>query len=370
MKAALVIPLYNHGRSVREVVLKSLPYLPCVIVVDDGSSDCGADTLRDLPVQVERIPHSGKGAAILCGARKAFSLGATHIVTLDADGQHCPCDIPLFLAGIERDPLAFYVGNRQFSGDFVPFSSRLGRAFSSFWMLVQTGVTVSDMQSGFRAYPLKPLLGLVCRERGYAFEVEVLVRAAWAGYTVRSLAIRVLYPENRISHFHPLRDNWAMTRLNTLLTIRAMLPIPWDRPGDALSLRHPYAALKVLRTKATPLRLAASVSTSLCISTLPFFGLQTIFLLLAIGRLRIHRVAALLVVPLTWPPFVPGFAVLLGYRIRKGEWLTTFSVTTLGLEAYDRLIDWFVGSLCLAPLLAALAFALVWLVARSIRFGS
>lgn len=361
---AVVIPVYNHGQSLRQVVERSLKVHPLVIVVDDGSTDGGAATLADLPVRLVRLtPNHGKGKALQAGAAEAARAGADHMICLDADGQHYPEDIPLFLNAVAATPKAVIVGRRDFNTPHVPGSSRFGRAFSSFWMCVQTGVHVDDMQSGFRAYPLAVLQRVHPGEPGYAFEVEILVRAAWAGFEIREIDIRVYYPPpaERISHFRSVFDNLRISLLNTRLTIRALLPLPFDRQEDAVSLRHPWKSLRRLLASGTPPReLGKSAAAGMALSSLPLPGLQSLLLLYCVGRLGLNRVCALAMIPLTWPPVVPGLAVLLGYRLRNGQWLTEFSLQTLGYEAPQRLLDWMVGGFCLAPVLGLVAGALVW----------
>lgn len=372
----LVIPLYNHRKSLRAVVEEARPHISAVLVVDDGSTDGGADGLA-LHVPVERhAVNRGKGAAILTAARVAGDQGFTHILTMDADGQHSAADIPAFLRAVHETPHAVVVGARCFSGPHVPASSRFGRAFSGFWMRVQTGYTVSDMQSGFRAYPLDVLKSVATGEPGYAFEVEVLVKAAWAGFEIREIPISVYYPppQERVSHFDKCKDNVRISLLNTRLTIRALIPVPFRRYAldveGRLSLLRPLESLRLLlRDKATPALLARSAGMGMLISTLPLPGLQSLLLLLCVGWLRLHRLAALVVIPLTWPPLVPGLGVLLGYRLRHGEWLHEFSLQTLGYEAGQRLLDWATGSVVLAPVLGLLVAAMVWLMARLLHTG-
>ncbi|MCL1985166.1 MAG: DUF2062 domain-containing protein, partial [Betaproteobacteria bacterium] len=273
----------------------------------------------------------------------------------------------LFLEAIAALPHAVIVGCRDFSVPDVPASSRFGRSFSAFWMRVQTGVKVRDMQSGFRAYPLHVLRCLKLAEPGYAFEVEVLVRAAWAGFRVHEIGIRVHYPPaaERVSHFRPFRDNARISLLNTRLTMRALLPVPFRQHvlhgKDRISLLRPLESLRrLLADKATPLELARSAAVAMAVSTLPLPGLQSILLLLCIGWLRLNRLCALAMIPLTWPPLVPGLCVLVGYRLRNGRWLTDFSLQTLGYEAPQRLLDWVLGALCMAPLLGLVAGCAAW----------
>ncbi|NTU60607.1 MAG: glycosyltransferase family 2 protein, partial [Deltaproteobacteria bacterium] len=265
-RVLVAVPLYNHGATLPAVVDGVLALGLEVLVVDDGSTDGGADALAGRPVRVLRHGRNrGKGAAILTAAAEARRLGMTHLVTLDADGQHDPADLPRFLEALGREPGAIFVGKRDFEGTHAPRSSRFGRSFSNFWMRLQTGVTVGDVQSGFRAYPLAVLEHLKLRETAYSFEVEVLVKAAWAGVEVRDVPISVYYApgRERVSHFRLFRDNARLTALNTRLTMRSFLPWPHrklvETKGPTVSLLHPLRSLRELLTEnASPGQLAAA----------------------------------------------------------------------------------------------------------------
>ena len=115
--------------------------------------------------------------------------------------------------------------------------------------------------------------------------------------------------------------------------------------------------------------MASSAAVAIGISTLPILGLQSIALLLSIGWWRLNRLCALAMIPLTWPPLVPGLAVLLGYRLRHGQWLTEFSVRTLGHEAGQRFLEWILGALVLAPCLALVAGTVVGCAAALVSRG-
>lgn len=368
VRCCVLIPVYNHGHTLKNVVLSALQFTDSVMVVDDGSTDGGPETLNDLPViRVSLSQNRGKGAAILRGAEEARQRGYTHIIVMDADGQHKAEALPRFFAAVNDAPCALIIGARDFHVPNVPGSSRFGRKFSGFWMFVQTGIAVSDMQSGFRAYPLSLIQAVSCSETRYSFEVEIVVRSAWAGFAIKEIPISVYYPprEERISHFHAVTDNVRISLLNTRLTLRALLPIPFRRHAldveGKLSLLRPGHTFRVLCASTSPRQMAVSAAWSLFISTIPLLGLQTILLLFIIGWRKLDRLCALVMVPLTWPPLVPGIAVLLGYRIVHGSWLTQFTVQTLGYEAGYRFLDWMIGSLFLAPLLAATGGTLVFL---------
>ena len=242
-RTLIVIPVYNHGATLRRVVEQGLATGLPVLVVDDGSDDGGSETLEGLNVCVlRRERNQGKGAAILRGATEARNLGFTHILTLDADGQHDPAQAPRFLELSAASPLALIVGARDLSGPNVPGASRFGRRFSNFWLRLQTGARLADTQSGFRLYPLALFDHIMPRGGRYEFEVEVLVRAAWAGAELLEIPISVHYPppSERVSHFRALRDTLRISLTNARLTFRALLPWPhrqMPRNAPALSRR-------------------------------------------------------------------------------------------------------------------------------------
>jgi len=136
IKIIIVIPVYNHCATLRGVVEKVCRLHDAVMVVDDGSTDGGEETILDLDVHRVRHSHNfGKGAAILTAAREAEKLGMTHMVTLDADGQHDPNDLHLFISAMHRSPRAIVVGKRNFETGYVPSGSRIGRRISNFWVM-------------------------------------------------------------------------------------------------------------------------------------------------------------------------------------------------------------------------------------------
>lgn len=362
-KTIVVIPVYNHGGTLRKVVEGVLASHRNVIVVNDGSTDGGPATIEDLPVGV--IHHQvnlGKGAAIMSAAEEAKKMGMTHIVTIDADGQHNPSDIPRFLQAISEHPGAIIIGTRVFEKNSVPFGSRFGRAFSNFWFRVQTGQIVKDTQSGFRSYPVAVLSWLKLHEKRYSFEIEVLVRAAWAGIELEELVIPVHYPapHERISHFHPFLDNFILSILNTRLTMLALLPIPRKKfitdayEPDKISILRPVQSLKsLLKRNFSPAKLAASGGMGVFIGSLPLIACQTITILGLASFFRLNKLTALATSQLCIPPIVPALCIETGYFIRNGRFLTEISLETIGYQALHRLLDWFIGSLVLGPVLGA-----------------
>ena len=377
VRLLVVIPLYNHGATVRSVVEKALAVHEQVLVVDDGSTDGGADRLTGLPVTVLRHESNrGKGAAIQTAAREAARLGMTHIATIDADGQHDPADLPGLLAVLEKTPLAVVVGKRDFNTANVPGSSRFGRKFSNFWLRLQTGKSLGDTQSGFRIYPLRVIEGLKLGEVHFSFEVEILVKSAWAGVPLFDAPISVIYPpgDERISHFRGFMDNFRLTLLNTRLTLRSVVPWPHRKIVAAgeekgrLSVLRPMQSLRTLLTEnATPGQLAAAGALGVILGAAPLIACHTIVILFAAGFLRLNKVTALGTSQLCIPPIGPALCIEAGYFMRHGEFLTEISLETLGYQGGQRLWEWLLGSLVVGPALALMVGPAIYFMARMLR---
>ena len=195
------IPVYNNAATIGDVVQRCRRQLANVIVVDDGSSDADLrELLKDSGSVVLRHEHNlGKGAALLTAMRYVAQGQGRYLITLDGDGQHFPEDIPQFIAALA--PNTILLGDRQQVSGKMPSSSRFGRAFSDFWIRLETGAAIRDTQSGFRAYPVGPISQMRFCSRHYNFEVEVLTRSIWAGLHVKNMPIRVWYPDASPENF-------------------------------------------------------------------------------------------------------------------------------------------------------------------------
>ena len=216
----IVIPVYNNPTTIDQVTMDALKSGAQVIVIDDGS-----DVEIDLHVcEDERLlllrhdGNMGKGEAILSGGKKAKELGYKSFFVVDGDGQHYPQEIKNFVGKDLENSIV--IGCRRF-GENVPGSSKFGRKFSNFWIWTETGLHLSDTQSGFRSYPVS-VLDLPIEKRRYDFEIEVLVRHVWGGGYIEEVEIEVFYPapEERVSHFHAFEDNLRLTKLHSRLFIR------------------------------------------------------------------------------------------------------------------------------------------------------
>jgi glycosyltransferase involved in cell wall biosynthesis len=207
----VVIPLYNHADKVADVIRGALDCGLPVIVVDDGSTDAPHEKIRHIQgITLLRHPENkGKGAALITGMTAAAGSNYDWAVTIDADGQHDPQDISELIAAIPENQRPIILGRRRgMNAPDVLWTSRYGRKFSDFWILLSGGGPLQDSQSGFRIYPLPETLHLNVKSGGYQFEIEVLVKAAWHKIPVVEAPVRVYYQpgEKRVSHFRPLID--------------------------------------------------------------------------------------------------------------------------------------------------------------------
>ena len=225
-RVCAVIPVYNNASTLRSVAENVLRHIPDLLVIDDGSTDADLSSLlADLPLYYCRQEHRGKGAAL----RRALAILADsdceYMLTLDADGQHDPADIPAFLKLAESGENLFGIGCRDFTGQHVPAGSRFGRKLSNRLLRLECGLRSEDTQSGFRLYPVKLLAGRNFRCSDFDFETEVLFLAAEAGAEFHDLPVKVYYPADRITHFRPLPELARLTRLHLRLLGKRMFSV-------------------------------------------------------------------------------------------------------------------------------------------------
>jgi len=233
-----VLPVYNNGCTVKSIADECRLYLNNVLVVDDGSTDAdiaGMFAETDISV-IRHEKNRGKGEAIMTAAKYIAEKGGLFMITIDADGQHYPKDINKFMPFLSVDDSAIVIGCRNFNAENIPGSSRFGRKFANFWLRVETGVSIGDCQSGFRAYPVKRLLRLKLHGARYDFESEVLARAVWAGLELKTVEVDVWYPEplKRISAFNPVIDNIRISLMHIRLVGKRIL----QKTGEIVRATH------------------------------------------------------------------------------------------------------------------------------------
>ena len=215
MKLCTLVPIYDHGESIGDVLEALAPSrLPC-LVVDDGSGPETRATLDALAARydfvrlVRRECNGGKGAALKTGYRAAADAGFSHAIQLDADGQHDAADVPRFAEALRQSPEALVLGQPLFD-DSVPRARLWARQLSRglVWLACLSRA-VADPLCGFRGVPLGPALAVLdATDTGdrMEFEPELAVRLVWRGTPVRNLPTRIVYPPGGRSHFSLRRD--------------------------------------------------------------------------------------------------------------------------------------------------------------------
>lgn len=377
--ACVLIPTYNNAGSLAAVLEKVLAYTTRVVVVNDGSTDGTEDILRRFP-QVAAIsysPNRGKGIALQTGFKEAAKLGYDYAITMDSDGQHYASDLPCFLDKLEEMPEALIVGARNLNQENVPVKSSFGNRFSNFWFWVNTGIQMPDTQSGYRLYPLKKLASKTYFTRKYEFEIEVMVRASWSGIPVVSVPVSVYYPspEERVSHFRPLKDFTRISVLNTCLVLIALL---WIKPRDFIKMlmkkegwRTLWRSLFVNPQESNHVK-AASVGFGFFMGIVPVWGFQ-----LAIGipltvLFRLNKALFLLAANISIFPFTPFIWMA---SLATGKWLLGYNQWSIDWHTLtlDRVkeegLSFFLGGTVLAIAMAIVGYLVTFALAWFLRKG-
>jgi glycosyltransferase involved in cell wall biosynthesis len=240
---AVLVPVYNHAATVGQVVREAMALGAPVLVVDDGSTDGSGQAAAEAGGEVITLPvNQGKAAALRSGMAEAQRRGFRQILTADADGQHPTVEIRNLAQRAKDEPAAIHIGARDMRS--APFISRLGRFLSNSWSLLACGAWLGDSQSGLRVYPLPATTALDAPADRYAYEIEVLVRAAWARIPVRTLRVAVIYPEDRVSHFGKFRDNIRGGLVLCRLCWYRLCPWKGTRPAAVAAASESMAVAK------------------------------------------------------------------------------------------------------------------------------
>ncbi len=234
----VLIPSYNPGPKLLATVQGARAQWPTVWVVVDGSTDESETPLlllarADPNLRVLRLARNGgKGAAVLHGARAAMAQGFTHMLTMDADGQHPAERIGAFMAASAAEPAALILGEPQFDASAPRLRVR-GRRISNWWANLETlWAGIHDSLFGFRVYPIAPLIRVMRFQpwmRRFDFDVEAAVRLSWAGVDLTNLpaAVRYFRPEEGgVSHFRYWRDNALLSWMHARLFLEFLLRLP------------------------------------------------------------------------------------------------------------------------------------------------
>ena len=226
-----LIPTYDNPATVGSVVDGVRRWLPDVIVVDDGSGPAGRRAVGALGAiegvrTYHRSRNGGKGAAVKDGFRIASECGFTHVLQIDADGQHEINDVPRFLATARANPRTLVLGEPKFDTS-APRARLIGRRITRFWASVETygRRVINDPLCGFRVYPLEAAIQAGAKGDAMDFDPEIAVRLVWEDTPVINLPTHVCYLSEEaggVSHFRIVRDNVLISWMHTRIVFGAV----------------------------------------------------------------------------------------------------------------------------------------------------
>lgn len=309
-KVCVIIPTYNNAKTLQRVLDGVLYFTRDIIVVNDGSTDETIAVLGNYKqLNIFHLPkNKGKGNALQIGFKEALKQGFDYAVTIDSDGQHYPEDLPVFLETLEKEQQpVLLIGSRNMQHESVPKKSSFGNRFSNFWFWFETGIKLSDTQSGYRLYPLKYLPKRLYTNK-FEFEIEVIVRTAWKGISVKNVPIKVLYdPEERVSHFRPFKDFTRISILNTVLVTIALLyikPRDFFRSFKKKSFKQ-FLKEDILQSDDSNEVKALSVALGSFIGIAPLWGLQSFLSIFLAVVFRWNKVISFAASNISIPPMIP-----------------------------------------------------------------
>jgi len=214
-RTGVVIPAFNAGRHLAGVVRETSEFIPLsrIIVVDDGSTDATHETaVRSKAVVLRHPENRGKGVALHTGILAAFEMGLEFAITMDADGQHDPREIPLFLQKELDTGADIIVGNRMANRKNMPGDRVFANRATSWFVSARSRTRVPDSQNGYRLIKTSLYKSLRIKAARYAAESEVLIRAAKKGAKIDWVPVETIYG-TEVSSVHPVIDTLRFLRM-------------------------------------------------------------------------------------------------------------------------------------------------------------
>lgn len=371
IKFCVVIPTYNNHKSLKSVIENVSKHCSSIIIIDDGSTDSTKTILGEFH-QYEIITHQinkGKGRALRNAFQRAIELGYDYAISIDSDGQHDPDDIPKMIQRVLDNHGALVMGSRNMSQDGIPRKSSFGNQFSSFWFWAETGIRLSDTQTGFRAYPLKSIEGKKWYTDRFEFEIEVIVRLAWDNVKFLEQPVNVEYMEDRVSHFRPAQDFSRISVMHTVMTTLGwlfFLPrlILWN-----FSIKSLFYQVKgeFVNNSGNPTKLAGSVGLGLFFGVFPVWGFQMAIAFAVASIFRLNRIIVLFSSNISIPPILP---FIIYFSFQFGALFVTKQVKPLDIHQLTlssihlHAVQYLIGASLLAIALGALGFIITWGIAK------
>ncbi|MFX1512781.1 MAG: glycosyltransferase family 2 protein [Promethearchaeota archaeon] len=235
-KALALIAAYNEEENIAQTIDEVSLYVSEIIVVDDGSRDHTESIARAKQVKVIRHKkNQGKGKALRTGMKAAIKMDTEWIITIDADLQHDPAEIPRLVHTMLKTQADCVIGNRQhdpLASKTMNFSRRFANMVTSGYFRQVFGVKVSDLQCGYRCYSVELVRNVLpcLKKNHFDLETEILIESWIQQYTIVECPVRMVYSQEIVkkSHMRPLLDTyrWFMAVLERL-TEKRTFQRPW-----------------------------------------------------------------------------------------------------------------------------------------------
>lgn len=222
-KIGIAVPAYQAAQWIGNVVERAIAQQSELgeeqptLVIDDGSQDSTSEVAREAGAEVIRHPQNrGKGAALRTAFEAMLDSGCEAVITLDADGQHLPEEIPKLLAAYRETQADLVLGTRSHLFDGMTSVRRWSNRLSSLAISFAAGESLIDVQTGFRLYSRRLILGVPFHGCRFDAESAIVVRAARRGFRVISVPVELGFPDGRAtSHYRPLVDSLRIARAVT-----------------------------------------------------------------------------------------------------------------------------------------------------------
>jgi uncharacterized protein (DUF2062 family) len=354
---------------------------PVVIILASGDASEIDACLRDVSRLTQDVivvsDASGYGNDLRVGLTHAAESGFSHGITLDVSRHHSPADLPLLFEAIRRHPDAIVTGVRTAPAGTHTFLRRMTRAWGDFWTWVETGRWIHDSTHGYRAYPLS-VAELALRSSGYEVDVELLVKAMWAGVAVVEVKLSGEREPSAPPRPMPISDVHRFAVMSWMLGIqRLLLPAPLRE----MMHRKPFAHLPlwkrirlivndaVRQNCARPGTFAACIGVGVFFGILPIWGFQMLMAATVAHLLGLSKTLVLAASNISFPallPFILYASLLIGHALHTGH--------VGGLPRPDQLrptmrllVEYISGSIVLAVVASMTAAAIAYVAASSIR---
>lgn len=381
LKCCVIVPTYNNDGTLKMVIDQLLDYTDDLLVINDGSTDSTPTILESYGDRIATITHKqnhGKGKALRNGFAAALEKGYHYAITIDSDGQHFASDLPAFLDAIEQAPNSLIIGARNMAQENVPGKSSFGNKFSNFWFWVETGIKLTDTQSGYRLYPIQQMKGLRFATSKFEFEIEAIVKSAWRGIKVFNIPIKVHYEpgKKRISHFRPFQDFTRISILNTFLVTLALLyylPIRFFKSLTKENIRS-FINAHFFDITEPPIKKSLSIGFGVFMGIFPIWGYQMLVGVALAHWMRLNKALVLVASNISIPPLIP-FIIYGSYKLGaffvsdpKDDFLFIQGLSLENIK--DNLVQYIIGAIVLAIVAGAVfgLFTYAYLALR--RFGN